>query len=356
MIKQDVVIIFPNLKLQLPTVELFLEPETINTSFIQEVKNTATEAVAKYVLKIHDSIYREVFASNVSAISQPSNRFALGRIVFYVDNNPALTSEPWEVASISTLSKSFTESIEGLLFTSIFNIVKEVLQAAPVTIKLIDEDIDIKVTLVYEGNYRWSLPLTSVQLKQEQGKAIKIRYGNHLHQALYLIDKYGKDVHKNAVSLETVTSLELLELIDSTHQFLLEKGRQVLDTLNQFKPDEQPDLLQHFAGDLLVVHTAKDISPVRKYSVENGYISSDAYTDRFGDNRAGVTEKGKEWLREHSKDILHKGNLTKSKKIALIPYMPIEYLSPFLTSDEADEREAAKIRMDELTVGQGEEV
>lgn len=339
MLKQDVEIIFP--KLQLKTFnesnDVILDALAVNTSYIQDIRNEAEDAVRAFVTRVRNNLQREVY--------EPIRKtFKLREIELWTEYEQVFTANPWTVSSTHYLSENFNDHITSLLFVSIFTIIKDVLKKEPVTIKLTEEETEVQVTLIYEGNYKWNLPLTAVQLKQEQGKAIKIRYGNHLHTALWLICEYGKDVVKDGkVSIETAISLAQLELIDPTHQFIVDKGQQVLAALEQFNPAEQPDLVSHFSAALL---EPWNDTPTHLFAKDNGYLEQKKGT--VSGTYTAVSDRGKLWLTEHSKAILSKSSCTKAKRKALIPYTPIEFLSPFLTSDDEAERKEASKRMDEL--------
>ncbi|HUV84297.1 MAG TPA: hypothetical protein VMV86_01225 [Methanosarcinales archaeon] len=334
--KQEVLINFPRLVLKIADrLVIMLQEQVIVTNSIDVIRKHGESIPHKFTKDLYNKLYREIG----KGLSASEESFTLPEISLWgdVEDEPLYISSPWSINCVF-LNASLHKTITDLIYHSIIQITKKAL-SSPITVKLITDDVETDVQMEYKHNYHWDFPISSTQLKNAAGGAIKIRYGNYLHNVLWHMARGTK---RNKLGKETIIALKTLDLVDNSGK-VTEKGRQVLTTLDQFDPATQPELVQLFTASLLDAQdNIKIESPTMLSAYNNGYL------DKLPDSKLYITSKGIIWLKANCGSLISKQQYSKSRRKELIPYLPLEALAPFLADDEQEVRDASSKRVKEL--------
>jgi hypothetical protein len=176
--------------------------------------------------------------------------------------------------------------------------------------------------------------ITAGTLKVAQRKEVAIRFGDRLHNMLYLISK-GVPVWRGSKSSTT------LEVLGLTKGGITEKGKEVLEQLTKIGPgNTRRGLVQ--TAKLLLHSSETDSTPLMEWAQGQGLLGPTP-------NRWDVmfTDKGKAWLKKYAPQLIRYREAVRWRA-DLIPYLPKESLNEFLASRDHGVRSKAEARMKEL--------
>lgn len=258
-----------------------------------------------------------------------------------------------KLTSVSTLVGDFTASLEGWGgevegVTAIRGQVRSLVRAlvrkfnthlnrsltATITLEdgtKLEVAVDVDLTGVYTPQ------ITEQSLKVAMGKEIPIKFGSTIHDTLYQIHNGRRlGARKSAVALRS------LELISSWGDAITERGKQVLEQLEELGPPENK------RGRTLVAKVLLNSTSTRR-GVVLAYLEGHKFIYyQFRSTTYELTDKGKQWLEDRA-HIIYNYKLPPSfNKADLIPFMSKEQLVAPLTSLDPPVRKAARTRMEKL--------
>lgn len=265
------------------------------------------------------------------AVKYPHIRIEIGDEVYELEGWEA------EVQNLDDLRHSFAES-PNVLFQALLYTLSSGNLKAEITFEG-KEGVQAQVPFQMAGYDWWTFPTISEQsIRAKMGEEIAVRYMGRLHKTLYLTSILSRDRMNQPRTLATLETLGLIENLRVT-----DKGAQVLEQLQELGPPQNSAGLVMQANELLDIYSFHDShNPLRVWLQQRLLI-----TPRLtGSGRDQLTNGGYKWLTVHGRQLL---SLTSFiHRTALIPFLPAEALNEFLTSDDGNTRDLAKMRMREL--------
>jgi len=139
-------------------------------------------------------------------------------------------------------------------------------------------------------------------------------------------------------------------------------GATVLSRLETVNPAEDKSCRMKFTRAL--VSAVDPTTPAFTFALENAYVHyveeddkpreywyTEDYKERGPITRFYPTKKGAQWLETNCEKILKHHSCSPTRRLQMIPYLPMSHLNVYLTSEKQEERLAAKARLKALEGG-----
>lgn len=208
-----------------------------------------------------------------------------------------------------------------------------------------EKGLEITIPIILTTwNNKLEIPISDTLIDSNLTGELEIEYNDSLHTMLWkLADNkvlsYQEFVLLNKLGFCTITiDMKAIDYDDLPFRYCetTNKCREVLDQLDDMDIFQYPKLLKKVLALILDDNGFEIIDPLTYYVVNYGLLT-------YGKD---LTQKGKKWL-EDNQDVLFK--LCAKKHIHnLIPYLSIDKLPTFLTSDDHRIRYAARERIDRV--------
>lgn len=237
------------------------------------------------------------------------------------------------------------------------DIVKALAKGVDVTF---EDGTVVKVPMVHRGRQGWrfDINISTSSINKTMGKHVPVTWGNFVHNALYKLQNEDR-FHVSDKAIATLVSLGFITKDTSN---VTSTGAIALSKLEQVNPAEDKSCRMKFTRAL--VSDTDPTTPAFTFALENGYVHyvaeddeprEDWYMDDFGDRepppRFYPTDKGAQWLEANCEKILKHHSCSATRRVQIIPFMPMSYLNEYLTSEDQMKRLAAKARLTALEGG-----
>lgn len=235
------------------------------------------------------------------------------------------------------------------------DITREIAKGVEVTF---EDGTVVKVPMVHKKGWRFDINISTSMINRTMGKHVPVTYGNFVHNALYKIQN-GDGSH---VSNKAKAALTSLGYVTKDAKSVTSTGAMALARLAEVNPAEDKSCRMKFTRALVSDHDPT--TPAFTFASENGYVryvEEDEqpreywyigdYEKRGPVARFYPTKKGAQWLEANCEKILKHHSCSQTRRLQMIPFMPMSHLNVYLTSKEQNIRLMAKARLDVIEGG-----
>jgi len=235
------------------------------------------------------------------------------------------------------------------------DVAKEIAKGVDVTF---EDGTVVKVPMVHTKGWRFDINISTSMINKTKGKHVPVTYGNFVHNALY---KVQNGDGRNA-SNKAKAALTSLEFVTKDAKSVSSVGAMALSRLAKVNPAEDKSCRMKFTRAL--VSDVDPTTPAFTFASENGYVhyveEDDEpreywyigdYEERDPVARFYPTKKGAQWLEVNCEKILKHHSCSPTRRLQMIPFMPMRYLNEYLTSEKQNIRLMAKARLDVIEGG-----
>jgi len=263
-----------------------------------------------------------------------------------------------EVSDANEIKKSIRKAIPdyNLYWDMQRDIVKELVKGINVTFK---DGTVIKVPMVHikKNSWKFDINISTSMINKTRGKHVPVTYGNFVHNALYKIQKNRDKLH---VSTKAKAALTSLGFVTKDAKSITSIGAVTLGRLEKIDPAEDKSCRMKFTRAL--VSGIDPTTPAFTFALENDYVHyveeddepreywyiKDFELDRDPISRFYPTKKGAQWLEANCEQILRHHSCSQTRRLQMIPFMPMSHLNVYLTSTKQHLRLVAKARLNAL--------
>lgn len=219
-----------------------------------------------------------------------------------------------------------------------------------IDIELADGTV-VSLAMNHQHGWQFDIPISTSMINKATGQHVPVTYAAFVHNALYKLE------HDDVFSVSTKAKATLIELgyIINGDYTITKAGKAVLDRLAKVDPSTDSSCRMKLTRAMFCRNDPT--LPAFYWLQQNGFIE---YVKTFTmprqpwyvlDQSASrgacwyPTRIGAEWLEKNAIRILKHHSASRTRKIDMIPFMPLDHLSEYLSSTDIGVRELAEYRL-----------
>lgn len=227
----------------------------------------------------------------------------------------------------------------------------------------LDDGTEIKLEMNHQHGWLFEIPISKSMLNKATGRHVPVTYANFVHNALYKI-RHGDESHVSPKAKATL--IELAYIISGG--IITKEGEAALERLAQVNPSKDNSCRMKLTRAMFCRNDPT--LPAFEWAKDNGfieYVKANAMprrpwyvydelaqalvsvVPRSSGNPRGAcwypTRTGAMWLEQNAAKILRHHSASRTRKIEMIPFMPLDYLSEYLSDSDDDVRGLAERRL-----------
>lgn len=223
--------------------------------------------------------------------------------------------------------------------------------------KGIDIELADGTTVALEMNHQrgwlFDIPISVSMLNKATGRHVPVTYAAFVHNALYKI-QHGDASHVTAKARATL--IELGYIING--DMITREGESTLERLARVDPSKDSSCRMKLAR---AMFCRRDPTlPAFEWAKDNSfieYVKANTKPRRpwyvYDESASSIprgacwypTRIGAMWLEQNAEKILRHHSASRRRKIEMIPFMPLDYLSEYLSDSDDDVRGLAERRL-----------
>lgn len=213
----------------------------------------------------------------------------------------------------------------------------------------------VAVPLNHKHGWQFDISISTSMLNKASGQHVPVTYANFVHNALY---KLNHDDESRVSQKARATLIELGYTKKGYLNELTTKGALVLERLSRVNPAADPSCRMKLTRAIFCRNNPT--LPAFEWAKDNGYIEYVnanieprqpwyVFDHLSSGNPRGAcwypTKIGAAWLEENAVRINKHHSCSATRKIEMIPFMPLSYLSEYLSHADKDVRGLAERRL-----------
>lgn len=213
----------------------------------------------------------------------------------------------------------------------------------------------IALAMNHQHGWQFDIPISTSMLNKAVGQHVPVTYAAFVHNGLYKL-KHGDAFH---VSPKAKATLIELGYITNGDYVVTNAGQDVLDRLAKTDPSTDSSCRMKLTRAMFCRNDPT--LPAFEWAKNNdfiAYVSNDTeprqpwyvYDDPLSNTSSRgatwyPTMRGAEWLEKNAARILRHHSCSKTRKVEMIPFMPLDHLSEYLSHQDKDIRGLADRRL-----------
>lgn len=250
-----------------------------------------------------------------------------------------------------------------------------------VDIELADGTV-VNLAMNHQHGWMFDIPISTSMLNKAKGQHVPVTYANFVHNGLYKLKNGNSILQEAREELMKLTSSKAEEALIKAKEALIKikkalirsvsqkakatlielgyikngdyaitvQGQDALDRLARIDPSTDPSCRMKLTRAMFCI---KDPTlPAFEWAKNNSfieYVKADATPRQpwYVEDKACwyPTKIGAAWLEKNAKKILRHHSASKTRKVEMIPFMPLGHLNEYLSSPDKDTRDLAERRL-----------